>query len=193
MIKVFDDFIPKYHQECILNQCNNINWKHSDNVSGIKYDIDLENIPLATDQTGYYYNIYSSEYKEKDDLLLGLCLPIIALTKTFINGQVVLERVRAGKFIKTKNFGIHRPHTDYFTNHYTLLYYVNNSDGDTFLFNQIAETSNPVYPDKMTLKNRISPKMGRAVLFDGLIYHSSSSPIINDERIAININLMQKY
>jgi hypothetical protein len=190
MIKVFDEFIPEYHQECLLKQLEVVRWNHSDNVSGMAYETRINGAQLSHDQSGYYHNVFSPDKEETDGILLGLCLPMIALAKSFIEKKVVLERVRAGRFTKSKHYGIHRPHTDYFTDHYTLLYYANDSDGDTFLFDNVAESSNPVYPSEFNLAKTVSPKMGRAILFDGLIYHASSAPIINDQRIAININLM---
>lgn len=190
MIKVFDDFIPYYHQECILKQSHHIDWKLSENVSGVQHDSDLGGLYLSENQNGYYENVFSLESSSRDDIMLGLCLPMIALAKSYIKQDVVLERIRMGKFDKSDSGGIHRPHTDYFTDHYTLLYYVNNSDGNTFLFKQKAEPANPVYPSKFAVMDSVEPRMGRAILFDGLTYHSSSSPSINENRVAININLM---
>ena len=34
----------------------------------------------------------------------------------------------------------------------------------------------------------VEPKQGRAVIFDGRIYHSSSSPVQSQKRIVINFN-----
>ena len=67
----------------------------------------------------------------------------------------------------------------------TLLYYVNDSDGDTFVFNEKYNPENPVI-DKVTISNRYSPKKGTAVLFDSNLYHAGSNPILSIDRIAIN-------
>jgi len=78
------------------------------------------------------------------------------------------------------------PHIDNYTDHLVLLYYVNNSDGDTVLYkNKYDEDSN----NEMIVDYRVSPKAGRAILFDGGTYHSFYYPNIHDTRSVININI----
>ena len=57
----------------------------------------------------------------------------------------------------------------------TAIYYVNESDGDTYFFD-----------NDLKITNTISPKKGRMVLFDSNNFHSSSSPIDNEHRIVMN-------
>ena len=64
----------------------------------------------------------------------------------------------------------------------TLLYYVNDSDGGTFIFN---EKKGDKF-DKLTIKERVTPKKGRAVLFDSNYFHASSSPVKSSSRAVIN-------
>ena len=68
----------------------------------------------------------------------------------------------------------------------TLGFYPFDSDGDTFLF---EETHYDGVPEKVTIKERISPMENRALFFDGWQYHSSSSPRKNNKRIFINFTL----
>lgn len=77
-------------------------------------------------------------------------------------------------------------HTDQNYPHKVLLYYINDSDGDTFLFNeQFGQEF-----DKFTIKERVTPKQGSAVLFDGQRFHASSNPITSFKRLAINFNFI---
>jgi len=69
-------------------------------------------------------------------------------------------------------------HPDFDFDHYVLLYYVNNSDGDTFLFD-----------DDLNIIKRITPKKGRFLFFNGNILHASSNPLQFEKRIVLNINL----
>lgn len=70
------------------------------------------------------------------------------------------------------------PHIDYPEPHLVLLYYFNDSDGDTIMYdNEVNETQ------------RITPKAGRFVLFDGMTLHSSTPPVTNKFRVVFNINL----
>lgn len=81
----------------------------------------------------------------------------------------------------------HYPHSDtmlrYEDNTYSFIYYVNDSDGDTFIFNE----STTDFPDTLTVAHRITPKAGTGVLFKSNTYHASSSPKVTNSRFVINI------
>jgi len=66
----------------------------------------------------------------------------------------------------------------------TAIYYVTNADGDTILFNEKNGHQGP-----LTIKERVSPKKGRIVLFDGDTLHAGCPPISNSPRIVVNINI----
>ena len=72
----------------------------------------------------------------------------------------------------------------YFPGDLTGIYYVNDSDGDTFIFNEKKSHSGEV-----TLKQRISPKKGSLVLFDANHLHAGNNPIDNYSRVVVNINV----
>ena len=71
----------------------------------------------------------------------------------------------------------HQPiHNDALVNGYkSLIYYINDSDGDTIFFN-----------DKLKEIKRVSPKKGRAVIFDSQILHCGCNPIKQQKRAVIN-------
>ena len=73
------------------------------------------------------------------------------------------------------------PHYDNKNEHIVVIYYVNNSDGDTFIF------ESDKYPLKV--KKRITPKMGRFVIFNGNQLHAGVHPKTNEYRIVVNFNL----
>ena len=75
---------------------------------------------------------------------------------------------------KTKMYNT--PHTDYALPHRTMLYYINDSDGCTFFF------------ENNKIIKKVEPKKGRLVLFDGLIKHAGCHPKKNKNRIVLNIN-----
>ena len=89
------------------------------------------------------------------------------------------------------------PHIDiYSRKHLVCLYYVCDSDGDTIIYNERErEISNEDYTTvkervtpNLTIKQRVTPKQGRVVLFDGWLMHTAEQPI-NNVRCIVNYNL----
>jgi len=71
------------------------------------------------------------------------------------------------------------PHVDTTSEHLVFLYYVNDSDGDTYIWDRYGEE----------LLTRVSPERGRILVFDGFHYHASSPPSKSEARIVINSNV----
>lgn len=89
------------------------------------------------------------------------------------------------------------PHVDMYDDHYTALYYINDSDGDTHLFEQydlphagtsFFERQHKILVQQYTINQTISPKKNRLLIFDGHQIHASSHPKENPYRIVLNIN-----
>ena len=92
-----------------------------------------------------------------------------------------------------KTSSYNTPHVDNEEkNSYAIIYYVNDSDGDTILFNERFDYEKNIVPKKLTINQKISPKKNRVLIFDGDIFHTSSNPILSEKRIVMNINV-KKY
>jgi hypothetical protein len=91
------------------------------------------------------------------------------------------------------NINAHQtPHIDYPIDHMVMIYYVNDSDGDTFVFDQRVENLDNIKKlNKLTVKKRISPKKGRVLIFDGRFLHSGMHPREHNHRIIINFNFLK--
>lgn len=102
-----------------------------------------------------------------------------------------IYRIRAVFVNKNETFGdfYNIPHVDDRIDHKSMIYYVNDSDGDTILFKE--RFTGELDFSKKTEECRISPKKNKAVVFDGLRYHSGSVPKMN-HRVLININFTVK-
>jgi hypothetical protein len=68
------------------------------------------------------------------------------------------------------------------------VYYVNDSTGDTFIFNETKEDY--LKTRTLTVKKRITPKKGTLVVFDGSLLHSKNYPNTVDPRMVINFCLV---
>ena len=66
--------------------------------------------------------------------------------------------------------------------HIVVLYYVVTSDGDTVIYNERTES------DNYTVKQKVRPKQGRVVIFDGGLYHTAQQALKNI-RCVVNYNL----
>jgi len=96
------------------------------------------------------------------------------------------DRVKFNLLLK-QQFGEHynQPHVDIPEQTYSMVYYLNDSDGDTILFNEKYSPDNKE-PITLTVKQRVSPKKNRAVIFESDRYHTSSNPQIADNRFVLN-------
>ena len=90
-------------------------------------------------------------------------------------------------------------HHDRMEEHIAMVYYINDSDGDTCIYNNKlgnnAETHQnslkSVDFDLYELMTSVSPKMGRCLIFNGKFAHYANYPTTND-RFIINFNFVAK-
>jgi|SRR5947209_14783142 len=97
-------------------------------------------------------------------------------------------RIKANLLVRSAEPGGPRPftpHVDIPTPHWVLIYYVNDSDGDTVILDK-------TYPDwqDAAVAHAVGPKKGRAILFDGRHYHCGTSPAKHDVRIVLNYDFV---
>jgi len=104
-----------------------------------------------------------------------------------ISQNIFISSILGGRFFYTSpqiNPKTSPPHYDFVSNDgtplndiWTLLYYVNDSDGDTIYYKE----------DKVTELKRVSPKKGRCVFSKNTMLHSAGKPT-KEPRVIININ-----
>lgn len=105
-----------------------------------------------------------------------------------------LIRIRAALSTRTPYPIIHDPHVDWDSSHMSGVYYVNASDGDTIFYKEKRDETLLINSydwskdKKFTVDQTVSPAPDRMVVFDGLTFHSSTTPINTDYRIIINFN-----
>lgn len=74
-------------------------------------------------------------------------------------------------------------------NNKTLVYYINDSDGDTFLFDKLFDGKTDHYDVKTLMQ--VHPKKGRAIVFDSWRFHAPSNPLFSQRRYVLNINFIE--
>jgi hypothetical protein len=134
----------------------------------------------------YFFNISAFSYNEKQSKAEVCAYPILDQIKplqdyialSVFNSPIKLMRLYINMFLHTniKN-AIAHPHIDSnFENSVSCIYYVNDSTGDTVIFD-----------DDLNVMEKITPKKGTGVIFNSNLLHAGCYP--NDEntpRVIIN-------
>jgi hypothetical protein len=140
----------------------------------------LPDNPKFTLTPGLVHQFKGGPFSEYEDflsqILYNFCSKINIIMHKFSKGRVFVD-------LPSPKPGLDLPpHIDMVgLDHWVLLYYINDSDGDTVLFKD----------DQKTEIKRVSPKKGRVVFFDGSIFHCGSRSAINT-RSTINFNFIGK-
>jgi hypothetical protein len=126
---------------------------------------------------------------EHKDPCYDLITPLIFVIKQRVPQIKFNHEVRVKYNLITRNVdstpsNYNTPHHDAQSNAYSIVYYCNDSDGDTFLFNEFYEGKKN--PEKLTIAKRIAPKKNRCVIFESNRMHASSSPVYSKDRRVIN-------
>ena len=192
MIKILDNLVPVSIQNRFIERLENENfsWFY---FNDIIYGHDNkkfinQNITKTFDFVHTLFNengINSDDY----DLFSTILNFFVVKEKVKIKDMI---RVRIRKTFRIKNHSIEKynaPHIDVKDHlpYKTLLYYVDDSDGDTVFFKNKA-TENIFLDTEAEEYKRVSPKKGRAIYFDGDIYHSGNCPVDFNERTVINFD-----
>ena len=174
--------------QALTKNNKNIIWHTLENTSGILQYLKLKNKNITVSEDKQHSHAASFNNKKMSDIHeIGSNILNTFAKKHGIEIKEIL-RIKANILNKTdKQNHIHPPHVDMNIPHMVLLYYVNDSDGDTVIFDQVYHSEKK---PELTVNRTISPKAGSAIMFDGLTYHSSSSPKNAKERIVLNINFL---
>lgn len=183
-----DDVIPKLYQDQIEAETtsNRMVW-HFLQESGRRAAVE-------TNYTGFCNTIFHADDRMMaPSPMVTLVMPLLFMycDKAKIPFNTLL-RIRIGLFPRTMiEVPHHNPHVDFYIPHNVGIYYVNEADGDTSIFNETSEqvsfdqSLNYTKEGKFTLSKSISPKKGKMIGFDGKHYHASMHPMKSPSRIAI--------
>jgi hypothetical protein len=113
-----------------------------------------------------------------------LITPIIAMAEQKLEKSLWNKIVRVKANLVTKELdypddAYNTPHLDTDFPSETLLYYVNDSDGDTLFFNESIESK------ELNVKHSVKPQKGSMILFDNTL-HAGKPPKSNNYRVVIN-------
>ena len=181
-MQYIDNFAGKFLKEEIENhvlysELSKWNYRSATSASG-EYDYQANDFTwiedYLTEDTMQFIRMIDFNSNE-----LSIFSPLIHNIMQLVNSKIKVERIKVNLLlptIKKIDNSYHRPHIDHGNPEVkTLLYYINDSDGDTVFFDK---TWTGADPGQLKIINRITPKAGSAVLFDSNQYHASSTPTV---------------
>lgn len=153
-------------------------------------DVTFANKPAEYTQRGYHYTPLKRGIPTDGYRQFGFLFPLVnELYKKEINDRdLALWRFRIGMNIPGESL-YNNPHVDGkfpLKKNIVALYYVNDDDGDTFIFNETEESTS------YTIKARVKPEKGKLLFFDGDHYHASSPAKSAKHRVVISLNLHER-
>jgi 2OG-Fe(II) oxygenase superfamily len=188
---VIDNFLPELYHKSIyqLLTTHEIPWSFF-NYSVSNYSLD-------------YYQIKENQYKEhiqfrhmftntegKQSEYFKYIVPLLLEFEKRTNLKIRnTVRIKSNLLMSQEGTKLQFPHYDDEYNapdgaiRKTLLYYVNDSDGDTVMYNERYDGK---YIDQLSVEKTVSPKKNRAIIFDSNQMHSGCCPEKSVYRIVVN-------
>jgi hypothetical protein len=193
---IYNNILSKdlYNNLLDLVQSKRFFWYYQSNIA---YTNPVESIqdPNSITSFGLTHNVWDAE--------LGQVSEALQYMGPIVESFQELAKIKINNFIRIKiNLLVPIPgntvnkyngsHVDQYSPHKSMIYYLNDSDGDTFIFNEKYDsTDQSTWPPLLapTIKERITPRANSLYyLENGFNYHSSSNPINTERRFTINFN-----
>ena len=182
-ILVFDNIIDSKSQKEIQDIVfNKVKWTFVADVTNPQKN--------QQQRPGFLYNYMKENivYKYHNDMVKILdaaCNKINFKRNDCLQGRSFLQLP-----LNLKDRRLDAPHIDANKDHLVILYYVNDSDGDTVIYKNkfISEDKTPKF-DELEEWKRVTPKSGRVVMFNGKHWHTAQQPEHN-VRCIINYNVV---
>ena len=192
---IFDDIIPELDQNKLEEyvKLSNLKWNYQHNITGLYGGTELLKLPANV--------LKGIDIDDKN------ILNIINSIKLNLLNKLNMEFERDYRYKInwttpiTESYDFKNLiHVDMAVDHIAIIYYINDTDGNTIFLNNKRGNNGEFYQhnfegidiNDFEIINGISPKKGRSVIFDGNIHHYGEYPTIVD-RFIINFNLVGKH
>lgn len=186
MYKHFIDLVPTSYSDFLLNEFqNNTSWMFTPSASNVNDNYD-KNDPNIRDSTQFVHAILG--YNNPVSSLFQTVVPIVWFFEKESGYKVKnILRIKANCLVRDGDEQKYNPpHVDvYEPGCVSLVYYINDSDGDTVLFDKMIQQGH----NNLTPIHRVSPKKGSVFMFPSNQLHASSCPIESRQRLVINFIL----
>ena len=193
MIHVLKDIVPLEYQELLKEKIKNkYNDWGSNNITAwangaVFSKVDTPDINII-DRGQKVLQVYTDKrrrWSEDNIIFNNYVNPLIKLA--FTKANIKYNKVVRAKFnilTKDPNFkkeNYNTPHIDIEEDpgtykFYSMIYYVNNSDGDTVFFDE-----------QNNITHRETPEQGKVIIFNSVILHASCNPSISEARVVLSV------
>lgn len=184
MIQIFENFTSDFYKEDLQAAVfgSDLTWvRHEETAGGYN-----GNYAWIDDKNTEESNLFVLKPNKHEKEIISF-VPLIYRIQDLVGHRIYVDRIKLNLMlpkVKLNPQSYNRPHIDHTLPYSkTLIYYVNDSDGDTYFFDKTYTGENP---GELNVIEKITPKAGSAVLFDSYRYHASSIPTI-DKRSVVNI------
>jgi hypothetical protein len=177
-MKIIDNFLTLRYADLIEEQLNSTEqeWYFNKNISYLDSGKNLN--------YGFSFHLYRTDTGFSTTNLTIFLRPLLLQIQDTVNSDTLL-RGRVDMTVATGVEVKHDPHVDIpNVPNTTTIYYVSDSDGDTVVYNETRESA------EYTVKDIVTPKKNRLLIFDGSHYHTGHSPMQHPNRILINANFI---
>lgn len=182
-MKIIDNLLPKQYEDHIESLLLGPEFPWFLNSTTVQPGYNPPTDERTIDVCQFTHRFFL--YGEILSPLYSELFPILILLEKETGRSYVdrILRIKANFIPRNSTFpdGCYNPaHVDDHDSNETLLYYVNDSDGDTIVFNEKHAAKS------LSFKESCSPKKGRCLLFDSSYLHSSTPPRIAEKRVVLN-------
>lgn len=206
-IFVINDIVEKEIQNCILESIlgdNHFPWFLSHRIGNPEsypfgtYPTITDN--KITDSEGFYHMAHNGELESHTFKIFEPVLQNYLSVFNKVITKILRIRLRyTSPALNHNNYKYAAPHIDDYNSQEfkTIVYYINDSDGDTILFDKIYDPTKDIKIDTYKFHNlkevfRFTPKKGTALVFNGFRYHSGNFPINYNSRIIANYDFLEE-
>ena len=208
LIYTWDDIIPKKEQDYILEQhLGNVKYEFAatrkPQANIIKNPIDIDSITMTENfkevklRPGIFQSVFYEEetWEQREQVYKNIVMPPLNAVAKIMGFDYKLLKIKSNFNYKetqdNKNMCF-IPHCDFEgLGGWTLLYYIDDSDGDTIIFENKG-INYLTLGKELDIKRTITPKKGKIIMFNQDYLHTGCPPIINDYRLVINYNILIK-
>lgn len=193
-IKIVENFFPTIIFKEIVSKVENSDMKWGYVSKNPTKNSEYSTFQAQQKQSNIIEDISLFQYKFQGEDITAPDLRLIDLFRSFIENQFstnVTKILRINCNIVTPYVCLADnqytlPHVDIIHPHKSLIYYLNDTDGDTIFFNEFYKEKES---EQLKIIKRIKPRKNLCVTFDGLRLHAMR-PSTSNLRKIINVNYL---